>query len=262
MSERSVNDQADVKEQPIRPASSIVLGRDGADGLELFMLERTSEAVFAGGMHVFPGGRVDDGDHAAEYAGLCVGPSAAQAAQFAAIGEDALGYWVAAIRECFEEAGFLLAYAADGTLVDLSGPEEQARFGAYRVALHDGGLTLAELCRREGLRLAVDHMHFLHAWITPPGRPRRFDTRFFLAEVPASQEGIHDNMETVSSHWISPKEALARNDAGRFGLMGPTRKQLETFAAVGTASALVDLARHATEFPVYRPVVPPAARPG
>ena len=249
---------AEVDDQPIRPASSIVLGRDGAAGLELFMLERTSAAVFAGGMHVFPGGRVDDSDHAPEYAGLCVGPSPAQAAQFAAIGEDALGYWVAAIRECFEEAGFLLAYAQDGRLVDLGGPAEQSRFGAYRVALHDGTLSLSELCRREGLRLAIDHMHFFHAWITPPGRPRRFDTRFFLAEVPAAQEGVHDDMETVSSHWISPQAAIARNDAGSFGLMGPTRKQLETFARVGSAAALVDLARHATEYPVYRPAVPPA----
>ncbi len=253
-----MNDADAVQEQPIRPASSIVLGRDGADGLELFMLERTSAAVFAGGMHVFPGGRVDEADHAPEYAALCVGPSSAQAAQFAAIGDDALGYWVAAIRECFEEAGFLLAYDADGQFVDLGGTVAHARFAGYRVALHDGQLTLAELCRREGLRLAVDRMHFFHAWITPPGRTRRFDTRFFLAEVPATQEGVHDDVETVSSHWISPRAAIARNDAGSFGLMGPTRKQLETFAPIGSAAALVDLARNASEFPVYRPVVPPA----
>ena len=251
---------AEIDEVPIRPASSLVLARDAADGVELFMLERTSEAVFAGGMHVFPGGRVDDTDHDPVYATLAVGPTPEQSRAVAAIGEQALGYWIAAIRECFEEAGYLLAYDGTGALVNLQSEAAQERFAEYRLALHDGQLSLAELCRKEDLRLAVDLIHFYHAWITPPGRPRRFDTRFFLALVPPTQHGVHDNMETVSSHWISAAVALARHADGQFGLMGPTKRQLEDFAAAGTASALVDKARLATDFPVFRPTVPPVAR--
>lgn len=239
----------------IRPASAIVLARAAPSGLEVFMLERTSEAVFAGGMHVFPGGRVDPADHDPDYALLAVGPSAEQAAQVSAIGQNALGYWVAAIRECFEEAGFLLAYDSSGGLVRIADDAMRARFDGYRVALHDGELSLAELCRRESLRLAIDRIHFLHAWVTPAGRPRRFDTRFFLAAVPESQTGAHDNVETVSSHWIRPVDAMARNDAGTFGLMGPTRRQLETFAACADVTAFVDLARLATDRPTFRPQV-------
>ena len=245
---------------PIRPASSLVLARDTAAGVELFMLERTSEAVFAGGMHVFPGGRVDVSDHDPVYAALAVGPSSEQSRAVAAIGDQALGYWVAAIRECFEEAGYLLAYDESGALVNLASAALQRRFGEYRLALHDGSLSLAALCEQEGLQLAVDRIHFYHAWITPPGRPRRFDTRFFLAHVPPTQHGVHDNMETVSSHWISPTAALARNADGQFGLMGPTRRQLEEFSTVTTAAALVDKARLATDFPIYRPPVPAGAR--
>ncbi len=251
---------AEIDDVPIRPASSLVLARDAAEGMELFMLERISEAVFAGGMHVFPGGRVDESDHDPVYASLSVGPAPAQARAVAAIGEQALGYWIAAIRECFEEAGYLLAYDHSGALVDLQNEAMQQRFAEYRLALHDGKLSLAELCRNERLRPAVDLIHFYHAWITPPGRPRRFDTRFFLALVPPTQHGVHDNMETVSSHWIAPVVAIARHTAGQFGLMGPTRRQLEDFSTAPTAAALVDKARLATEFPVYRPAVPPGAR--
>ena len=89
--------------------------------------------------------------------------------------------------------------------------------------------------------LAIDRMHFLNRWITPEGRPRRFDTRFFIAEAPAKQHGRHDEYETVDSLWISPAEALTRNDRGEFGLMSVTRRQLETLADFATMRALHDL---------------------
>ena len=241
---------------PIRPASSVVLARDSHAGIELFMLERTSAAVFAGGMHVFPGGRVDDADHDPAYRQFVVGPSATQQAQVTAVGENALGFWIAAIRECFEEAGFLLAYDAQGRMLELANEATVARFVAHRAALHDGSRTLLDMCRMEQLKLAIDHMHYYHTWITPPGRPRRFNTRFFLASVPATQEGIHDNMETVSSHWITPAQALARFAEGKFGLMPVTKTQLQEFSAARNSDLLVDMARNATTFPVYRPMVP------
>ena len=186
-------------EQPIRPAATVMILRDAAPSFEVFMLRRTNRAVFAGGMYVFPGGRVDAADHGDDYASACVDPGAGQALQQQALGERWRGFWVAGIRECFEEAGLLLAYRKDGSLLDFADPEEHARIDAYRTPLHAGELTLLEICQRENLRLALDHIHFVTRVVTPPGRPRRFDTRFFMAEAPAGQTGRHDGHETVDS---------------------------------------------------------------
>ena len=222
---------------------------------EILMLRRTAQAAFAGGMYVFPGGRVDGDDHLHVYDALRSGPNDAQASQQRALGAEWRGYWIAGIRESFEEAGVLLAYDRDGALLDLHDEAISGRFDEYRHALHRGELSLDGICTREGLILAIDRMHFLNRWITPEGRPRRFDTRFFIAEAPAKQHGRHDEYETVDSLWISPADALARNDCGEFGLMSVTRRQLETLADFGTMQALHDLMTTEREFPIHRPIL-------
>ncbi len=219
------------------------------------MLRRTSRAAFAGGMYVFPGGRVDGDDHLHKYDAVRTGPSPAQAPQQQALGDEWRGYWIAGIRETFEEAGLLLAYTQTGELLAYD-DDLRARFDSYRQPLHGGKLSLLDICQQEGLSLAVDHIHFVNRFVTPLGRPRRFDTRFFLAEAPPGQTGAHDEAETVDSLWISPADALARNDAGEFDLMRVTRIQLETLAEQPTHDALLAWARQARDFPIYRPVVP------
>ena len=194
------------RRQPIRPAATVILVRGARAGFEVFMLKRTGRASFAGGMFVFPGGRVDGDDHLHRYDAVRTGPSEAQAGQVAALGAEWRGYWVAGIRESFEEAGLLLAYR-DGRLVSYAGDGERDRFMAYRQPLHAGELTLFDICRRENLSLAVDRIHYHNRFVTPFGRPRRFDTRFFIAEAPAEQSGRHDDRETVDSVWISPQDA-------------------------------------------------------
>ncbi len=241
--------------QPIRPAATVILVRDAASGYEIFMLRRTSEAAFAGGMYVFPGGRVDGDDHLHLYDDLRVGPTDAQAAQRDALGFEWRGYWVAGIRESFEEAGLLLAYDESGALVRYDEATRE-RFERYRTPLHAGELTLADICRREGLRLAVDRIHFFNRFVTPFGRPRRFDTRFFIAEAPEGQTGVHDDTETVDSLWISPREALERNEAREFDLMRVTRMQLETLARYGSKAEVLGAALAQRHFPVHRPQVP------
>ena len=256
MRARSVgNGRATAPIQPIRPAASVILARDTDPGFEILMLRRTAQAAFAGGMYVFPGGRVDGDDHLHVYDALRSGPNDAQASQQRALGAEWRGYWIAGIRESFEEAGVLLAYDRDGALLDLHDEAISGRFDEYRHALHRGELSLDGICTREGLILAIDRMHFLNRWITPEGRPRRFDTRFFIAEAPAKQHGRHDEYETVDSLWISPADALARNDRGEFGLMSVTRRQLETLADFGTMQALHDLMTTEREFPIHRPIL-------
>jgi 8-oxo-dGTP pyrophosphatase MutT (NUDIX family) len=243
--------------QPIRPAATVIIVRDAEEDFEIFMLKRTSRAAFAGGMFVFPGGRVDSDDHLHKYDARRVGPSEEQAAQQQALGAEWRGFWIAGIRESFEEAGLLLAYTRGGELLAYDDDATHARFDAYRAPLHAGELTLRSICERENLKLAVDHIHFYNRFVTPLGRPRRFDTRFFIAEAPPGQTGRHDEKETVDSIWISPREALRRNDAKEFDLMNVTRSQLERLAESRSKSEALAAAAANTEFPTFRPQLPP-----
>ncbi|MCZ6618745.1 MAG: NUDIX hydrolase [Gammaproteobacteria bacterium] len=242
--------------QPIRPAATVILVRDAVPGYEIFMLRRTSRASFAGGMYVFPGGRVDGDDHLHKYDSLRVGPSESQGAQRKALGSEWRGYWVAGIRESFEEAGLMLAYSQDDELLAFPDEKTRQRYAGYRSPLHAGHLSLWKICEQENLRLAVDRIHFYNRFVTPLGRPRRFDTRFFIAEAPPGQTGQHDDKETVDSIWISPVDALERNAAGEFDLMNVTRIQLEVLAQYESKSALLRMATDNGHFPVHRPTLP------
>jgi len=246
--------------QPIKPAATVIIARDGPAGtIEIFMLRRTSQAAFAGGMYVFPGGRVEGDDHLHALDPYRTGPVPAQDRQLAAIGHEWRGFWIAAIRETFEESGLLLAYDATGQMLDWNDPAVAKRFGAHRDAINRGELDLLELCRQERISLACDHVHFYNRWVTPLGRPRRFDTRFFIAEAPVHQIGAHDDQETVHSVWISPQDALAQHGAGQFGLMKVTERQLDGLKGFDSVAALHRWALARDSFPTFRPELPPGA---
>ena len=243
--------------RPIRPAATVILVRDVPEGqYQIFMLKRTSRAAFAGGMFVFPGGKVEPDDHLHKYDAWRTGPSEDQRAQKLALGSEWRGFWIAGIRESFEEAGLLLAYDESGKLLEYHDIESAARYDAYRHDVHEGRLSLLDICQREHLSLALDHIHYFNRWITPEGRPRRFDTRFFIAEAPLVQEGLHDEKETVDSLWISPGEALERHHADDFGLMRVTEMQLTALAEFDTVSDIRNALHKTREFPVYRPYLP------
>ena len=133
---------------------------------------------------------------------------------------------MAAIRECFEEAGALLARIGNDEL-SLSDPALNQRFQRHREAVYSGELTMVELCRKEGLHLNFDDLRYVSHWITPVGPPRRFDTRFFVARSPQGQRPAHDGGETVESCWISPTEAMELHEAGKFEMIMPTVANLE-----------------------------------
>ena len=253
----SVTEPESHAEQPIRPAATVILVREAAVSYEIFMLKRTSKAAFASGMYVFPGGKVDDDDHHPQYDVHRFGPSKDQDLQVASLGDDWRGFWITAIRETFEEAGLMLAYNNQGELVSFAEETVQQRFSAYRDPLHDGQMSMLDICQKEALKLAVDHVHYYNRFVTPLGRPRRFDTCFFIAGAPESQRGSHDEQETVASIWITPQEALARHAAKEFDLMTVTRMQLEALAQYPDKAALLDMAVNNQHFPVSRPVLPP-----
>jgi 8-oxo-dGTP pyrophosphatase MutT (NUDIX family) len=217
-----------------------MLVRNGERGLEVFMLRRSLTSVFVGGAYVFPGGAVDDADRQVDLEAVCAGRTDEAASALLGIDRGGLAYWVAAVRECFEEAGVLLAHTAggDGSPVSLANESVADRFQTYRAAIYAGELRLVDLCRAEGLRLAADQIHYFSHWITPTGAPRRYDTRFFVAAAPPEQTPLHDNQETIAHLWVRPADALARYEAGEFDLIVPTIKNLE---AIGEFAGAEDL---------------------
>lgn len=218
-----------------------MLVRDGADGLEVFMVRRNLELDFVAGAYVFPGGAVDEADRHADLEELCDGLSDKEASALLGLDEGGLAFWVAAIRECFEEAGVLLARDSGGKVVSLADPATAARFAEHRAAVEAGRLGLVEVCRAEGLRLMTDAIGYFSHWVTPEGPPRRYDTRFFVAEAPSEQEPLHDGGETVASVWVRPSDALVRHAGGELDLILPTVRSLESLSAFESAAEALNL---------------------
>lgn len=242
----------------IRDAATVMLVRDGDDArLEVFMLRRNLNSDFVGGAYVFPGGAVDPADRHADLEPFCEGRSDADAST--ALGLESLSgglaYWVAAVRESFEEAGVLLAYDVEGEIVDLRKPAVAERFDRHRSAVDHGERRLVEICAEEGLRLAVDGMHYFSHWITPMGPSRRYDTRFFVTAAPVGQTPLHDDRETIANCWIAPSDALTRHEAGEFDLILPTIRNLEAIARFDTAAAVLAAAATLDVVPAVLPRV-------
>jgi 8-oxo-dGTP pyrophosphatase MutT (NUDIX family) len=212
-----------------RPAATILLLRDGADGLEVFMVVRHHAIDFAAGALVFPGGRVEESDHV--LAGT--------------LGASAGSFRVAAIRETFEECGVLLARAAGSPdLVDAMTLKRLE--GTYRAGLNGATISFDAMLVAESLIPATDLLtHFAH-WITPSNQPKRYDTQFFLAQAPAEHLAVHDGHEAVDSIWITPAAALRGAETGRYKLVFATAKNLEKLARHTTVCAAIDAARAAT----------------
>ncbi len=236
--------------QPIHPAATVIIARDARPQFEIFMLRRNHTAVFAGGMYVFPGGRVDPDDSSKDYEALLIGPATHQQQQKASLGPEWQQYWLAGIREAFEESGFMLAYDKEGKVLTIDA-RSQERFAEYRHLLYEKQLSLAAICHQEGLCLALDLIDFFNRWITPPGGPRRFDTRFFITQAPASQTGLHDGLETVDSLWISPGAALERAQGGELQLMAVTSRQLSACNQYQKLADFLKMAASNQDFPTY-----------
>ncbi|MFO1265980.1 MAG: NUDIX domain-containing protein [Rubrivivax sp.] len=203
-----------------RDAATVVVVRDGGAApasLEVLLLQRAERGDHNSGAWVFPGGLVDaaDREHAANSGGA---------------------FEHAALRECFEECGILLARDAAGGWPVL--PEAaQHELAALRPQVAAGRIAIEAVCARFGLTPAFDSLHFIAHWLTPAGRAKRFDTRFFVAAVPRGQQALHDAGETTDHIWMTPAEALAPGHARR--LMTPTRAVLQTLAAFDSTAALL-----------------------
>ena len=237
-------------------ASTVLLVRDGKDGVEVLLQERSGKSKSFGGMFVFPGGKVDlpDADH--QYEAKYSRDTDKDASAKLGVPKFGLAYWMGGIRECFEEAGILLAYDAQGEIVSFDDPATKSRFVAHREALNAGELTLLDICQQEQLTLATDQMYYYSHWVTPISQSRRFDTRFFVCKAPGYQEPIIDNHEVVSQCWINPAEAIRRHHEEEFQIFFPTIKNLEGISEYANVEYLLKGVAAITNFPRILPVRP------
>jgi 8-oxo-dGTP pyrophosphatase MutT (NUDIX family) len=230
-----------------------MLVRDGAAGMEVFMLRRNLASVGWSGLHLFPGGAVDDADRHADLEAVCRGRTDAQASAILGVDDGGLAFWVAAVRECFEEAGVLLASDASGHVISFADDDTAARFESHRAAVDTGGERLLEVLRAEGLTITADDIHYFSHWITPVGAPRRYDTRFFVAQAPSEQVPLHDDREAIAQLWIQPADALARHAAGELEMIPPTVENLKGIARFDKTDELMAAAAAIAQVPAILP---------
>jgi 8-oxo-dGTP pyrophosphatase MutT (NUDIX family) len=230
---RQIMDGSQPPATPRDAATVMLLRSDAPGGLEVYMLRRKPSMAFAPGAMVFPGGSVDPRDADEQVA--WTGPDAAQWGRiFDAPPELARALVCAAVRETFEESGVLLAgESADSVVADTTSDEWEAD----RHALLDHSVSLAELLHRRGLVLRADLLRPWSRWITPVIEPRRFDTRFFAAALPAGQRTRDVGGEASAVAWITPADALAAGRRRELALMPPTMVSLAELAACGDLDA-------------------------
>lgn len=216
------------------PAATVMVIRDGEEGLEVFMVVRHHQIEFASGALVFPGGKTDAQDESPGLVDRCDGLDSAQAV-----------YQIAAVREAFEECGVLLArrngqqsLVSGGEMVDLD---------PWRDRIHKGDTSLQQFLDQEGLRLACDQLVQFAHWITPPVLPKRFDTRFYLAAAPVDQLLVHDGHESVDSIWITADDAIKGAKDGTYTIVFPTLCNLQK---LGRSSSVGEALTAAKETPI------------
>jgi 8-oxo-dGTP pyrophosphatase MutT (NUDIX family) len=222
--------------RPPRLSATVLLARDGEEGLELFMVVRHHQIDFASGALVFPGGSLDETDGDPRIPQLSDG--------YQGLTSEALRLRVSAVREAFEECGVLMA-RPNGKMELVDGATATQLGERYREDLEAGRIGMADIAERENLRLALDcFVPFAH-WITPHHMPKRFDTHFFIAAAPRDHTLLHDGREAVDSIWINPARAVAEADAGKRTVIFPTRLNLLKVARAKNVAQALEHARSA-----------------
>ena len=220
-----------------RPAATVVLVREGADGPEVLLLRRNRATGFVPGAWVFPGGRVDaaDGEDALveRWDGLTREGAAVRLGLGEGEGEGppAIAYYGAAVREAVEETGLWPGVVGGGGT--------DGALGRAREALLGGGVPLAEVLRALGARLDGSAVEYIAHWVTPVVEPRRYDTRFFAAMVPPGARAVFDEREMTGAVWLTPSAALARHRRGRLPMIFPTIRTLEDLCDFGSVEELL-----------------------
>lgn len=215
-------------DRPPRHSATLVLARDGAEGIEVLLMQRAERGDHNSSAWVFPGGLTDLRDREADP--HAVGLDDATASTQLGLPSRGLDFQLAAVRECFEESGLLLVDPASGPL-----PPAEV-LAEWRGALQRGERGLGEFCAATGVRLALGELSYIGHWVTPPNRPKRFDTRFFLARAPSGQTAVPDGSEVIDHRWMRPADALAQG--AEMKLLTPTLTTLNQLARYPDVASL------------------------
>jgi 8-oxo-dGTP pyrophosphatase MutT (NUDIX family) len=218
-------------------ASTVILARPGAGGsFEVLMTRRSPHLKVLAGFLVFPGGAVEEDDWSEKMLARCRGLSPIEAQQILAATmtpEQAMGHWVAAIRELFEETGIHF-FGKQGESLEPTSDVLRERLAQSREALSQRRLALADLLESEQLVCDVGRLTYLFHRITPNHHPVRFDTRFYVGSLPEGQTTLEFSEEVAESVWLTPQEALKLSKSGGLPMMPPTRIALRSLVELGS----------------------------
>ncbi|MSP40217.1 MAG: hypothetical protein EXR70_17145 [Deltaproteobacteria bacterium] len=225
-----------------RNASTVVLLRpDDSGGFELLLTRRPEEMRFLGGFYVFPGGTVHRDDFSANTLGRCralTGDDARKILGSRHEPDEALGHWVAVVRELFEEVGILLCVNEAGDEIDFSAAATKERIEQQRQAIVKKQLDFGKFLESEDLFCDLSRAVYFDHWVTPEIYSMRFDTRFYVAVLPPSQIPLARSEEVTHSLWIKPLDALSRIDRHDFPILPPTTTVLHELGRLSSWQAL------------------------
>jgi 8-oxo-dGTP pyrophosphatase MutT (NUDIX family) len=217
-----------------RDASTVVLLRpDPGGGFEILLTRRPQEMRFLGGFYVFPGGTVHQDDYAPRVLARCRDLDGDEARRLLGGNhqpEEALGHWVAVTRELFEEVGILLCITDSGHAIDWRDEATKKRLELKRQALVKKQLDFGSFLESEDLYCDLSRAIYFDHWVTPEIYSMRFDTRFYIAALPADQTALPRSEEVTHSLWIKPAEAMARLHRDDFPILPPTTTVLQNLA--------------------------------
>ena len=219
-----------IPSEPI-PASTVLLLRDGKNTVEVFMLKRSAASNF-GNAWVFPGGKLDSEDLMDKFSNQTV-PNEKE------IGDIEVSYLLAAIRECFEECGVLIANRNSGEVFIPQDEKEIKILKKYQFQINNNEISFYNILNNLNLYPAINNLTYLSHWTTPTTEKKRYSTKFYLASLPSKQDAVHDGFEGVDSLWISPEKALSLYKSGKFPIILPTIKSLEAIRLYKSTNELL-----------------------
>ena len=222
----------------LTPASTVLVLRDNNNLMEVLMVKRSKKPPFEN-LYVFPGGKIDEDDLLGNLESYTDGLDDKSASDLLGLKKDGLSFWIASIRECFEEVGILLATRRSGEKLLLD-DKEKLKFKEYRKLLIENKTNLFSICKKEDLILSTSNLAPLSHWITPKIEARRFDTRFFIAYLPDNQIVEHDGFEITKSLWINPSKAVKMAFNGEMQMIMPTIKNLQLCENFDDSTQMLD----------------------
>tara|TARA_B100000886_G_C20345924_1_gene458697 strand:+ start:32 stop:823 length:792 start_codon:yes stop_codon:yes gene_type:complete len=235
------------------PAATILVLRDSQEGIEVLMVKRSKKPPFEN-LYVFPGGKIDEDDLQKEWKLYSDMHNDFSASEILGLNENGLSYWIACIRESFEEVGILLAKRKSGEKLDLLG-QDKNNFDKYRMDLINNEISFLEICKREELILTTKNIAPLSHWITPDFEIKRFDTRFFIAYLPENQSVQHDGMELTHSLWINPNDAIKKAMKGEMQMIIPTTENLKLCSNYYSAREMLENQKNLAKNDI-KPILP------